>query len=315
MADVRTILPTGSTELERVIDTTFPRGWGALVDRAEPAATADSAALLPWVAQQWQVAQFDRYFPDTRALLDAAMPWLRERGSAAAVRRALAWIGYTSVVLEEDGARLHINPGREVTNADLARMAHVVRASIPAHVSFYRVFYSYDLRLLRWDNRPTWDAALWDNHSGAPVDVGDGGPPIIGSQGRRTSSQANPPQLTPLRAATHLHHASRMRRADSMRLDVWRWDGATQRTLAMGQWLRTSAVLPAYVRKQPQGTPVEVRSAVATQALSQPLAAGRQHTSAQVSTRMAPRRKWRGRWDGHPWRALSIRSKTTESTE
>lgn len=312
---VRSILPPASTALERAVDESMPRGWGALADTVEPASLANHPAMLPWVAQQWQLGQFDRYFPTTRALLDAGLPWLRERGSAAAVRRALAWIGYTRVVLEEDGARLHINPGREVTNADLARMAHVVRASIPLHVAFYRVFYRYDLRLLRWDSRPTWDAALWDNHSGTPVDVGDGGPPIIGSQGRFSTSLAQAPQLVPVRLATHVHQASRMRRPDSMRLDMWRWDGATQHTMAWGQWLLTAAVLPAYLRLQPHATPAEARAATATPRPAAVINAEHGHTLGAVSPRMTPPRKWSGRWDGRPWRAPSIRSKTTETTD
>lgn len=315
MTTRRTILPPASTPLERAVDESLPSGWEALADAVEPASTAAHPGFLPWIAQQWQVGQFDRYFADTPALLAQGLPWLRERGSAAAVRRALAWIGYTSVVLEEDGARLHINPGREVTNADLARMAHVVRASIPLHVSFYRVFYRYDLRLLRWDNRPTWDAALWDNYSGTPVDVGDGGPPIIGSQGRFTASIAQAPQLVPVRVASHVHYASRMRRPDSMRWDVWRWDGATQRTLTLGQWLQTAAVLPAYVRLQPLGAPGEARPATTTPRPTAVITTDHQQTLGAVSPRMEPPRKWRGRWDGRPWRAPSIRSKTTETTE
>ena len=51
--------------------------------------------------------------------------------------------------------------------------------------------------MLRWDNRPVWDSAIWDNVSGTPVDMGDGDV-VIGSQARFNMAICTPPKLEPL---------------------------------------------------------------------------------------------------------------------
>ncbi|QIL80819.1 phage tail protein [Diaphorobacter sp. HDW4A] len=312
----RTILPPSSTTLERVIDTTFPRGWGAMADGIEPAAVLANDSFLPWVAQQWQISRFDRYFDDTRELIAQGLPWLRERGTAAGVRRVLSWLGYTSVTLDEDGARLHINPGREVSNADIARMAYAVRNTIPLHVSFYRVFYRYDLRMLRWDNRPLWDAAIWDNVSGAPVDVGDDGGVVIGSQAVFQQSICNPPKLEPLQCASEFTYISQMRRPDVMRWDVSRWDGAVHRTtVGVLHWFTCSMVQP-YQAQQPQNTHFEGMASQCDSARTAHQVAGAEVTfSGECTPRVVGDRKWRGRWDSTPWRVQNIQSNYYETTE
>lgn len=311
----RTVLPPASTALETTLDTTFPRAWGVLADQAEPAHTAGHAALLPWVAQQWQLGQFGRYFTDTTVLLAEGLPWLRERGSATAVRRALRWIGYSSVDIEEDGARLHLNPGREVSDADIARMAHVVRASIPLHVSFYRVFYRLDMRMVRWDRGPALDAAMWDNDSGAPVGVGEAGPPVIGSQARFTLRQVTPRNPQPVRAAGLHCNASRARRADAMRLDVWRWDGRLQRGPAAAQSMLSSSAAQLYQRLALLGGFAQV---IARSTTPRPAAMPVRQIATlagRASPRTPPPRGWTGRWDARPWIDSPIRSNTTTLTE
>ena len=116
----RSILPPQSTPLERAIDRTQPQ-WDGIIAAMEPASVRANPGLQPWLAMQWQVAQFARYFADTDALLTAALPWLFERGSAASVRRALGWLGYDqAVVIEEDGPLLHIDLGRPIKEWELA---------------------------------------------------------------------------------------------------------------------------------------------------------------------------------------------------
>ena len=316
MTRPRDILPPSSTPLERVIDTTFPRGWGAMVDTMEPAAMATNASALPWVVQQWQLARIERFFPNLQAVLENGLPWLRERGTAAGVRRALSWLGYTNVTIEEDGARLHINPGREVSNADIAAMAYAVRQSIPLHVGFYRVFYRYDLRMLRWDSYPKWDSAIWDNVSGAPVDVGDGGPPVIGSQARFNMSIVEAPKLEHITTATLLHYASRVRRLDAQRWDAWRWDGAIARSVS-GVQIHTNAALAEQYQPLP---PISVASDAVTSLCDetrpdQLQAAQILHFATGCTPRVDDTRKWTGRWDARPWRTPNIQSHFYEITE
>lgn len=311
----RTILPPSSTRLERVIDTTFPRDWPALVEAMQPQAMASNDSVLPWIAQQWQLGRIDRYFSDVRDLIAQGLPWLRERGTPAGVRRALSWLGYAAVTLDEDGAYLHINPGREVSNADIAEMAYAVRATIPLHVSFYRVFYRYDLRMLRWDRRPKWDAAIWDNVSGVPVDVGDG-LPVIGSQARFTMSIVEAPRLKPMLSATSMHYASSVRRPDSMRWDVWRWDAAVARRVQGAQYLAYADAATPYQPQQPLSTASTGMAAevAPSRAEGQPAATSITHAS-ECTSRMPDASKWRGSWGQRPWRAVTIQSKFYDTTE
>ena len=102
---VRHILPPQSTSLERAVDETMP-AWGHMVDAIEPTSVRADPQFQPWLAVQWQVAQFAPYFPTMEALLAEAIPWLMERGNAASLRRALGWLGFHSVVIDEDGAWL-----------------------------------------------------------------------------------------------------------------------------------------------------------------------------------------------------------------
>ncbi len=64
--------------------------------------------------------------------------------------------------MDEDGAYLHINLGRPATAPEMARVAHVVRASLPAHVHFYRVFNPLnDVRRIVLDRAPAWTPGCW----------------------------------------------------------------------------------------------------------------------------------------------------------
>lgn len=216
---VRTILPTASTVMEVVLDTTFPRGWDAMADVAEPTATSSNAELLPWLAQQWQIAQFAPYFDTVQALLDQAIPWLAERGSAASVRRALGWLGYHSVVIDEDGAWLHIDAGQPLQAVELASVAHVVRASLPAHVHFYRVFHGYDLRPIVLDKGPALDEGMLDGYSGVP-----GGAGLVVSFGER-NGQTLPIASTQNGKGAATNIRINVSRYDDMPvLDAWRLD-------------------------------------------------------------------------------------------
>ena len=310
----RHILPPNSTPLEIAVDTTLPRGWDAMAAAAEPAATAQNDALLPWLVQHWQLGRFDSLFANKRELLAEGLPWLRERGTAAAVRRAMRWLGYTSIAIDMDGARMHLNPGREVSAADIARIAGVVRASVPLHVAFRRVYYRYDLRALRFDRKPRLDAAVWDNDSGAPVDVGEG-TPIIASQLRITSDTVQPTSRTPICAATTDTTAARLRRADSIRLDVWRTDSRVRRPLGAGTIETTAAQAPQYIRITPQDAWGDVFAGQATTRPAQAQEATTETTAETVQTRDGSGRTWRGKWDATPWRVTTIREKTTELME
>ena len=214
----RHILPPQSTALERAVDEAMPL-WGHLADAIEPASIRADGQFQPWLAVQWQVAQFAPYFASMSELLAEAVPWLMERGNAASLRRALGWLGYHSVVIDEDGSWLHIDVGQPLQAGELARVAHVVRASLPAHVRFYRVFHGYDLRPIVLDRGPALDAGMLDGYSGVP-----GGSDLVVSFGEYAGETLPAAPVQDGRGASTHVRVSVSRYDDMPVLDAWRLD-------------------------------------------------------------------------------------------
>lgn len=170
------LLPSGSSALEKLIDEQCP-DWNNLLAtvQADSAHTGNHPSHKPWLAAEWGLSPFADQFDSLDALLEAGVPWLLERGSAAAVRRVLGWLGYTTnVVLEEEGPYLHIDLGRVASAEELEVVARLVRHSIPLHVHFYRVYHGWDLRALRLDGGQPLDQAMLDTDSGAWVNTSTG---------------------------------------------------------------------------------------------------------------------------------------------
>jgi hypothetical protein len=168
------LLPTGSTRIEQAVDSALPRFEG-LVQALHPLSSQHPEPFKPWLAAEWQLAQFASQFATLDALIDNGLPWLIERGSAASVLRVLQWLGYADgVKIEEEGPYLHIDLGRVASAQELEPVARLVRASIPLHVDFYRVYHGWDLRALRLDGGQRLDKALLDTDSGGWVDTSTG---------------------------------------------------------------------------------------------------------------------------------------------
>ncbi|MDA8444763.1 phage tail protein [Paracidovorax valerianellae] len=298
MATARTVLPPASTPLETVIDTTFPRAWGTLAELVEPASTAHNAQLLPWIAQQWQVTQFAPYFDTVDALMAEAVPWLMERGSAASVRRALRWLRYHSVTIDEDGAWLHIDAGQNLTAAELARVAHVVRESLPAHVNFWRVFHGYDVRPIVLDKGPALDAGMLDGYSGVPG--GSGLEVSFGERGGGTLPLA--PVLPGVGAATH-RRISVARYDDMPVLDAWRLDSHVLAGVSGGVMELFSSTCNA---ANPGGGTLlqrEIPSAAVPWIAPPPVGARTDAAASLQPSTLHPSPHWGGPWAG-PWQPV-----------
>lgn len=291
MSDVPTILPPSSSALERAIDSALPRQWDVLADQAEPWATAGNAAMLPWVVQQWQVVQFAPYFDSLAELLAEAVPWLMERGSAASVRRALGWLGYDSVTIDEDGAWLHIDAGQALTADELQRVAEVVRASLPAHVHFFRVFHGYDLRPIVLDKGPALDAGMLDGYSGTP-----------GAAGLQVSFGERRARMLPTSAAGHglglaVHQRTSLARYDDMPvLDAWRLDSHVLAGVSGGFMELSSGTCAAPT----PGVPIAARSQpnvrVARWAAPPPQGLHTATAGARTAEPVAQGPRWAGPW-------------------
>ena len=212
------ILPPATTPLERAWDETLP-AWEELADAFKTPSEGEPAAFVPWYAAEYGLAEFAPYFDTVPELLAQGLPWLFVRGTAAGVALALRWVGFDAVVIEEDGPYLHIDLGRISTAGEVARAAHVVRATIPAHVHFYRVFHGYDLRPIVLDRGPALDAGMLDGYSGVP-----GGSDVVVSFGERAGrTLPTSPAQGGTGAQTHVR-VSTSRYDDMPVLDAWRLD-------------------------------------------------------------------------------------------
>lgn len=307
LAPRRTLLPPQSTPLERAIDQTFPQ-WDALADAFTVPSVGEPEQFAPWLAAEYELAQFAPYFPTTAELIEQGLQWLFTRGTAASVVRALGWVGFAGSKVDEDGAYLHINLGRPATAEEMARVADVVRASLPAHVHFYRVFNPLnDVRRIVLDRAPPLDTGMLDGDSG-----------VMGPDGVKLSFGERSGATLPAAPADALPTISTQQRVGLIRyddmpvLDAWRLDSHVLMGVSGGVMELFRSTTMAHTPGGGALATAEARASVAAWLAPAPVPAG---GAAHISTApepISPPRRWGGPWGG-PWRQafLLIQSEET----
>lgn len=290
---MQTLLPPNATEFERRVEEATR--FDTLTDAVD--AISGIKAEMPeqfaaWLAAEWFLADFTPYFPSSAALIAAGLPWLRQRGTAAAVARALSWIDFAAA-LEEDGARVHLDPGTAAAPTRLADIRHLVGRSIPAHVKFYRLFHGYDVRHFRLD-RSRLDDALLDDDSGVVIDG------LKLSFGTRTAAALGEPEYLPAHSSAASLYSVMIWDDDGWRLDAWRLDSDVIIDAAGRVISQTILVLG-----EPDDEPARVsRSDVVTLLViadPAPESAAARMDDASAAIQDTPLRTWTGPWTG-PWR-------------
>ena len=296
LAPRRTLLPPQSTPLERALDQTFPQ-WDALAAAFTVPSVGEPEQFAPWLAAEYELAQFAPYFPTTAELIEQGLQWLFTRGTAASVVRALGWVGFAGAEVDEDGAYLHINLGRPATAEEMARVAHVVRASLPAHVHFYRVFNPLnDVRRIVLDRAPPLDTGMLDGDSGV---MGPDGVKLSFGERSGATLPAAPADALP---AISTHQRVGLIRYDDMPvLDAWRLDSHVLMGVSGGVMELFRSTTTAHTPGGGALATAEARASVAPWVTPAPVAAG---AAAHLSTApepISPPRRWGGPWGG-PWR-------------
>ena len=307
LAPRRTLLPPQSTPLERALDQTFPQ-WDALAAAFTVPSVGEPEQFAPWLAAEYELAQFAPYFPTTAELIEQGLQWLFTRGTAASVVRALGWVGFAGSKVDEDGAYLHINLGRPATAEEMARVAHVVRASLPAHVHFYRVFNPLnDVRRIVLDRAPGMDTGMLDGDSGV---MGPDGVKLSFGERSGATLPAAPADALP---AISTHQRVGLIRYDDMPvLDAWRLDSHVLMGVSGGVMELFRSTTTAHTPGGGALATAEARTSVAAWLAPAPVPAG---GAAHISTApepISPPRRWGGPWGG-PWRQafLLIQSEET----
>lgn len=307
LAPRRTLLPPQSTPLERALDQTFPQ-WDALADAFTVPSVGEPEQFAPWLAAEYELAQFAPYFPTTAELIEQGLQWLFTRGTAASVVRALGWVGFGGAEVDEDGAYLHINLGRPATAEEMARVAHVVRASLPAHVHFYRVFNPLnDVRRIVLDRAPGMDTGMLDGDSGV---MGPDGVKLSFGESSGATLPAAPADALP---AISTHQRVGLIRYDDMPvLDAWRLDSHVLMGVSGGVMELFRSTTTAHTPGGGALATAEARTHVAPWVTPAPVAAG---AAAHLSTApepISPPRRWGGPWGG-PWRQAFLLIQTEET--
>ena len=307
LAPRRTLLPPQSTPLERALDQTFPQ-WDALAAAFTVPSVGEPEQFAPWLAAEYELAQFAPYFPTTAELIEQGLQWLFTRGTAASVVRALGWVGFAGSKVDEDGAYLHINLGRPATAEEMARVAHVVRASLPAHVHFYRVFNPLnDVRRIVLDRAPGMDTGMLDGDSGV---MGPDGVKL--SFGERSGATLPAAPADALPAISTQQRVGLIRYDDMPVLDAWRLDSHVLMGVSGGVMELFRSTTMAHTPGGGALATAEARASVAPWVAAESVAAG---AAAHLSTApepISPPRRWGGPWGG-PWRQafLLIQSEET----
>ena len=307
LAPRRTLLPPQSTPLERALDQTFPQ-WDALADAFTVPSVGEPEQFAPWLAAEYELAQFAPYFPTTAELIEQGLQWLFTRGTAASVVRALGWVGFAGSKVDEDGAYLHINLGRPATAEEMARVAHVVRASLPAHVHFYRVFNPLnDVRRIVLDRAPPLDTGMLDGDSGVQ---GPDGVKLSFGESSGATLPAAPADALP---AISTHQRVGLIRYDDMPvLDAWRLDSHVLMGVSGGVMELFRSTTTAHTPGGGALATAEARASVAPWVAAESVAAG---AAAHLSTApepISPPRRWGGPWGG-PWRQAFLLIQTEET--
>ena len=307
LAPRRTLLPPQSTSLERALDQTFPQ-WDALADAFTVPSVGEPEQFAPWLAAEYELAQFAPYFPTTAELIEQGLQWLFTRGTAASVVRALGWVGFAGAEVDEDGAYLHINLGRPATAEEMARVAHVVRASLPAHVHFYRVFNPLnDVRRIVLDRAPGMDTGMLDGDSGV---MGPDGVKLSFGERSGATLPAAPADALP---AISTHQRVGLIRYDDMPvLDAWRLDSHVLMGVSGGVMELFRSTTTAHTPGGGALATAEARASVAPWVATESVAAG---AAAHLSTApepISPPRRWGGPWGG-PWRQAFLLIQTEET--
>ena len=307
LAPRRTLLPPQSTSLERALDQTFPQ-WDALADAFTVPSVGEPEQFAPWLAAEYELAQFAPYFPTTAELIEQGLQWLFTRGTAASVVRALGWVGFAGSKVDEDGAYLHINLGRPATAEEMARVAHVVRASLPAHVHFYRVFNPLnDVRRIVLDRAPGMDTGMLDGDSGV---MGPDGVKLSFGERSGATLPAAPADALP---AISTHQRVGLIRYDDMPvLDAWRLDSHVLMGVSGGVMELFRSTTTAHTPGGGALATAEARASVAPWVAAESVAAG---AAAHLSTApepISPPRRWGGPWGG-PWRQAFLLIQTEET--
>ncbi len=130
-------------------------------------------AFLPFMVYEFGLGEISSYFGDPETLIMNGLPWQRQRGTFAAVRRALTWINQAGDIEHFPTRRKrwnlwmeHIANAIPIEEPTLDDIEYLCNVSAPARSFFWRGFRDYDVRALDW-SWTKWSQTNYSTYSGA----------------------------------------------------------------------------------------------------------------------------------------------------
>lgn len=147
------LLPWNATDLER--DLLAVSGFDNVLTPLLPPLNTFKYVdipddVVPWLLIEYGLNIFSPYLEDPRELLTEGLLINREKGTAAAIVRAMGWLGFTATVREEIKPGIHfpeyqIQLDRVPTDAELCRICHLAELVQPLRSRLRRIFHGKDI--------------------------------------------------------------------------------------------------------------------------------------------------------------------------
>lgn len=166
------LLPPNATALER----DFSRSISSLERVGSPVPTIRTAkrvdipdAVVPWLIYEYGLGELLPYLVDQRQALAEGVQWQRVRGTPAALKIALGWIGLDALLEESEAGTLRwaeYQLGLEQAPPDLAFVARAIeisRISAPVRSRLFRIYGGYDERRFLLDHHLLGEGLLCDD--------------------------------------------------------------------------------------------------------------------------------------------------------
>lgn len=174
------LLPKNATALERAvseaIDWMPEIGAGAVSLRGFKYDPIDQ--IVPYLVAEFGLSEIEDYLSNLRDVLREGLIWQRERGTPAALHRALNWIGKDGLIEEMSPRRfkwwwfqVHL-PLEQRDSTFVTPMIALAKASKPLRSEFARVTAGYDVRGFQL-NGSRLNAGLLNSWSGVRRAAGE----------------------------------------------------------------------------------------------------------------------------------------------
>lgn len=209
------LLPANRTPFEEALEAVFTPD---LVLSGEPVRRlrhTPNEQVIPWLIWEYGLTEIAPYIDDPYRLIRDGILWQRERGTPAAVYRAMAWVNQDGRIEQEDGvhwADIQLSLQSQPDERTLHAVRMLTRLSIPARTRLARIHDAvWDVRRTVLDGAAL-DESLLSDWSGVVING------VVHSFGKRmaTGFVQSAPRLD---FNTHDIHTSHTRLQDRVLLD------------------------------------------------------------------------------------------------